>query len=159
MTVSTAATLEKVTPRDPDGIFKVISIINDFYNNGIDEHLAVLALLCLIVADILLGVARAWAQHTFSSSKLRKGIVSHVTMFLAVFLTYPFFVYSGQVGFINSFIFAMIASYGASILKNLSILGVKLPYLDKFVERNIDHDKELFQLTDDDIGRQDKKER
>lgn len=134
---------------DKDGIFLIIDVIVRFYQTGIDDHLPVFGLLVLIVADILLGVARAWAQNRFSSSKLRKGVVSHVTVFLAVMFSYPFAEYAGQAAFVNSFILAMVASYAASILKNLSMLGVKLPYLENFIERNLDHDKELFQQDGD----------
>lgn len=144
----TAVATPQPTPEN-DGIFLIIDVIIKFYQTGIDDHLPVFGLLVLIVADILLGVARAWAQNRFSSSKLRKGVVSHVTVFLAVMFSYPFAEYAGQAGFVNSFILAMVASYAASIVKNLSMLGVKLPYLENFIERNLDHDKELFQQDGD----------
>lgn len=133
--------------REPDGLLRIFEIVENFYSTSIDDHLLVFALLCLIIFDIVLGVARAWAQHNFSSSKLRKGVVSHVSVFLAVFFTYPFALHAGAVVYINGFILSMVASYGASILKNLSVLGVKFPALDAFVARNIDHDKDLFQQT------------
>ena len=46
---------------------------------------------------------------------------------------------------IDTFIFAMIAAYGSSILASLSALGVEIPYFDKYIKKNID--KEKFILT------------
>ena len=47
---------------------------------------------------------------------------------------------------IDTFIVAMMAAYGSSILASLSALGVEIPGLDRFVKQNIDHEK--FQLKD-----------
>ena len=60
----------------PDGIFGVFEVVKDFYEHGIDEHLWVFLLMLVIVADIILGVSRAWAYHEFSSRRFRKGLVS-----------------------------------------------------------------------------------
>lgn len=35
----------------------------------------------------------------------------------------------------------MIAAYGSSILASLSALGVEIPYIDKYVKKNIDKEK------------------
>ena len=130
-----------------DGIFRVMDIISDFYAHGIDDHFLVLALLVVIIADIILGVSRAWAYHSFSSSKFRKGLVGHVSMVIIVAMIYPFVVHMGLSAAIDTFIVAMLAAYGSSILANLSALGVEIPYIDQFVKRNIDKDK--FVLKND----------
>ena len=48
-------------------------------------------------------------------------------------------------GVLDTFILAMMAAYGSSILASLSALGVEIPYFDKYVKKNID--KEKFILT------------
>lgn len=125
----------------PDGIFGIFQVVKDFYDHGIDEHLWVFLLMLVILADIVLGVSRAWAFHEFSSSKFRKGLVGHIAMFTFVAIFYPFAVFMNLGGIIDTFIFAMIAAYGSSILASLSALGVEIPYIDKYVKRNIDKEK------------------
>lgn len=129
----------------PDGIFGIFQVVKDFYDHGIDEHLWVFLLMLVILADIFLGVSRAWAFHEFSSSKFRKGLVGHIAMFTFVAIFYPFAVFMNLGGVIDTFIFAMIAAYGSSILASLSALGVEIPYIDRYVKKNID--KEKFNLT------------
>lgn len=125
----------------PDGIFGIFQVVKDFYDHGIDEHIWVFLLMVVIAADIILGVSRAWAFHELSSSKFRKGLVSHAAMFTFVAIFYPFAVFMNLGGIIDTFIFAMIAAYGSSILASLSALGVEIPYIDKYVKRNIDKEK------------------
>ena len=125
----------------PDGIFGVFDVVRDFYAHGIDEHLWVFLLMIIILSDIVIGVARAWAFHEFSSSKFRKGLVGHIAMFTFVAIFYPFAVFMNLGGVLDTFIFAMIAAYGSSILASLSALGVEIPYIDKYVKRNIDKEK------------------
>lgn len=127
--------------RKPDGIFGVFDVVRDFYAHGIDEHLWVFLLMIIIFSDIVIGVSRAWAFHEFSSSKFRKGLVGHIAMFTFVAIFYPFAVFMNLGSVIDTFIFAMIAAYGSSILASLSALGVEIPYIDKCVKRNIDKEK------------------
>ena len=129
----------------PDGIFGVFDVVRDFYAHGIDEHLWVFLLMIIILSDIIIGVSRAWAFHEFSSSKFRKGLVGHIAMFTFVAIFYPFAVFMNLGGIIDTFIFAMIAAYGSSILASLSALGVEIPYIDKYIKKNIDREK--FNLT------------
>ena len=131
----------------PDGIFGVFEVVKDFYEHGIDEHLWVFLLMLVIVADIILGVSRAWAYHEFSSRRFRKGLVSHTAMLIIVAVSYPFMVYMNLGGAMDAFIFAMLSAYGASILASLSALGVEIPFIDRFVKKNIDKDK--FNLTEE----------
>ena len=125
----------------PDGIFGIFQVVKDFYDHGIDEHLWVFLLMVIIFSDIIIGVSRAWAFHEFSSSKFRKGLVGHIAMFTFVAIFYPFAVFMNLGGVLDTFIFAMIAAYGSSILASLSALGVEIPYIDKYVKRNIDKEK------------------
>lgn len=125
----------------PNGIFGIFDVVKQFYEYGIDEHIWVFLLMLAIAADIILGVSRAWACHELSSSKFRKGLVSHAAMILFVAIFYPFAVFMNLGAVVDTFIFAMIAAYVSSILANLSSLGVEIPYLDKYIRRNIDKDK------------------
>lgn len=125
----------------PDGLFGIFQVVKDFYEHGIDEHLWVFLLMLVITADIILGVSRAWAYHEFSSSKFRKGLVSHTAMLIIVAVSYPFMIYMNLGGAMDAFIFAMLSAYGASILASLSALGVEVPFIDRYVKKNIDKDK------------------
>lgn len=127
--------------RQPDGIFGIFNVVRDFYEHGIDDHLWVFLLMVIIACDIAVGVSRAWAYHEFSSSKFRKGLVSHTAMIVFVAIFYPFAAFMNLGGVLDTFILAMIAAYGSSILASLSALGVEIPYIDKYVKRNIDKDK------------------
>lgn len=128
-----------------DGIFGIFNVVRDFYEHGIDDHLWVFLLMVIIACDIAVGVSRAWAYHEFSSSKFRKGLVSHTAMIVFVAIFYPFAAFMNLGGVLDTFIFAMIAAYGSSILASLSALGVEIPYIDKYIKKNID--KEKFVLT------------
>lgn len=125
----------------PDGIFGVFDVVRDFYEHGIDEHLWVFLLMVIIACDIIVGVSRAWAYHEFSSSKFRKGLVSHTAMITFVAIFYPFAAFMNLGGVLDTFILAMIAAYGSSILASLSALGVEIPYFDKYIKQNIDKEK------------------
>lgn len=125
----------------PDGIFGLFDVVRDFYAHGIDEHPWVLVLMIIIFSDIAVGVSRAWAAHELSSSKFRKGVVSHTAMVVFVAMFYPFAIFMNLTSIVDTFIFAMIAAYTSSILASLSTLGVEIPYIDKYVKRNIDKEK------------------
>lgn len=136
----------------PDGIFGVFEVVKDFYEHGIDEHLWVFLLMLVIVADIVLGVSRSWAFHEFSSRKFRKGLVSHTAMLIIVTVSYPFMVFMNLGGAMDAFIFAMLSAYGASILASLSALGVEIPFIDRFVKKNIDKEKFILNSIDEEKG-------
>ena len=127
--------------RQPDGIFELFNVVRDFYEHGIDEHPWVAILMVIIFADIAVGVSRAWAAHELSSTKFRKGTVSHTAMIVFVAIFYPFANFMNLTSIVDTFIFSMIAAYGSSILASLSALGVEIPYIDKYVKRNIDKEK------------------
>ena len=129
----------------PDGIFGILDVVRNFYEHGIDDHLWVFLLMVIIACDITVGVSRAWAYHEFSSSKFRKGLVSHTAMIVFVAIFYPFAAFMNLGGVLDTFILAMIAAYGSSILASLSALGVEIPYFDKYIKQNID--KEKFNLN------------
>lgn len=125
----------------PDGIFGLFDVVRDFYAHGIDEHPWVFFLVIFIFSDVAVGVARAWAAHELSSTKFRKGAISHTIMIVFVVIFYPFANFMNLTSVVDTFIFAMIAAYGSSILASLSALGVEIPYIDKYVKKNIDKEK------------------
>ena len=43
----------------------------------------------------------------------------------------------------------MIAAYTSSILASLSALGVEMPFIDKYVKKNIDKEKFFLKETDE----------
>ena len=133
----------------PDGIFGILDVVRNFYEHGIDDHLWVFLLMVVIAADIILGVSRAWAYHEFSSSKFRKGLVSHTAMIVFVAIFYPFAAFMNLCGVLDTFILAMIAAYGSSILASLSALGVEIPYFDKYIKKNIDKEKFILNSIDE----------
>lgn len=127
--------------RQPDGIFELFNVVRDFYEHGIDEHPWVAILMVVIFSDIAVGVSRAWAAHELSSTKFRKGAISHTVMIVFVAIFYPFANFMNLTSIVDTFIFSMIAAYGSSILASLSALGVEIPYIDKYIKKNIDKDK------------------
>ena len=129
----------------PDGIWGILDVVRNFYEHGIDDHIWVFLLMIVIAGDIIVGVSRAWAYHEFSSSKFRKGLVSHTAMITFVAIFYPFAAFMNLGGVLDAFIMAMLAAYGSSILASLAALGVEIPYFDKYIKKNIDKDK--FNLT------------
>lgn len=128
-----------------DGIWGILDVVRNFYEHGIDDHIWVFLLMIVIASDIIVGISRAWAYHEFSSSKFRKGLVSHTAMITFVAIFYPFAAFMNLGGVLDAFIMAMLAAYGSSILASLSALGVEIPYFDKYIKKNIDKDK--FNLT------------
>ena len=127
--------------RQPDGIFELFNVVRDFYEHGIDEHPWVAILMVIIFSDIAVGVSRAWAAHELSSTKFRKGAISHTVMIVFVAIFYPFANFMNLTSIVDTFIFSMIAAYVSSILASLSALGVEIPYIDKYIKRNIDKEK------------------
>ena len=127
--------------RQPDGIFELFNVVRDFYEHGIDEHPQVAILMVIIFSDIAVGVSRAWAAHELSSTKFRKGAISHTVMIVFVAIFYPFANFMNLTSIVDTFIFSMIAAYGSSILASLSALGVEIPYIDKYIKKNIDKEK------------------
>jgi len=141
----------QIAPQDStDGLMHLLHIIGEFYAEGIDDHLMVALLLFVIIFDIILGVSCAWVYREYKSYKFRKGLVSHLSMFIVTALMYPLFVFAGLASGADSFIAAMVFAYGSSILANLARLGIHIPYIDEYVRNNIDTYK--FEIKDSDTA-------
>ena len=136
-----------------DGLGRLIGYIADFYSHGIDEHLMVAATFWVIVLDITLGYIRSWARKEFSSTISKEGLGSHVFIFVTVAISYPLAVLANVTTEADMFIYYLFFSYAASILKNGEAIGIKIPFITKYVSdrvdphKNEDEDKET--KTDD----------
>ena len=125
----------------PDGLWAILNVIKDFYDTGIDDHFFVFILLILIVADVVTGFCKAWALKIFSSRKARTGIVTHSAIFIITAIGYPFFLLANAGSIADMIITALCASYGASLVANLDILGLKIPYISTFINERVDNHK------------------
>ena len=130
-----------MTPEHPDGIFRVMKIVQDFYSTGIDEHPMVFILMILIFADVLSGVLRAWSLGNFSSRKLRTGLSGHFLILMTVLVGYPFALFMGFGMLVDLAITALFVSYGLSFLKNMQLLGVDVPFVNEYIRSRVDNYK------------------
>nr|DAT43090.1 MAG TPA: holin [Bacteriophage sp.]DAV69780.1 MAG TPA: holin [Caudoviricetes sp.] len=127
--------------QEPDGLWAIIEVVKDFYETGIDDHFFVFILLVLVVADVVTGFCKAWALKNFSSRKARTGIVTHSAIFIITAIGYPFFLFANAGALADMIITALCASYGASLVTNLDILGLKIPYITTFINERVDNHK------------------
>jgi toxin secretion/phage lysis holin len=127
--------------QEPDGLWAILNVVKDFYETGIDDHFFVFILLILIVADVITGFCKAWALKEFSSRKARIGIVTHSAIFVIAAIGYPFFLFANASSLADMIITALCASYGASLVTNLDILGLKIPYVTTFINERVDNHK------------------
>ena len=130
-----------MTHETPDGIFRVMKIVQDFYSTGIDEHPMVFILMILIFADVLSGVLRAWSLGNFSSRKLRTGLSGHFLILMTVLVGYPFALFMGFGMIMDLAISALFISYGLSFLKNMQLLGVDIPFVNEYIKSRVDNYK------------------
>lgn len=127
--------------REPDGLGAILAVVKKFYETGIDDHFFVFILLILIVADVITGFCKAWALKNFSSRKARTGIVTHSAIFVITAIGYPFFLFANAGSIADMIITALCASYGASLVTNLDILGMRIPYITTFINERVDNHK------------------
>ena len=123
-----------------DGLGRLIGYIADFYSHGIDEHLMVAATFWVIL-DITLGYIRSWARKEFSSTISKEGLGSHVFIFVTVAISYPLAVLANVTTEADMFIYYLFFSYAASILKNGEAIGIKIPFITKYVSDRVDPHK------------------
>lgn len=129
-------------PPPSDGFDKLIHYILDFYSHGIDEHLMVAATFWVIILDITLGYIRSWAKKGFSSTISREGLGSHIFVFVTVAVSYPLAVLANVSTEADMFIYYLFFSYAASILKNGEAIGIKIPFITKYVSERVDPHKD-----------------
>ena len=125
-----------------DGLNRLALYIIDFYNHGIDEHLMVAATFWVIILDVTLGYLRGWVTKDFSSTISKKGLASHVFVFIVVLISYPLAMLANVNTEADMFIYYLFFSYAASILKNGEAIGINVPFITKYVSDRVDHHKD-----------------
>lgn len=137
-----------VPPRQPDGIWRILHVLQDFYYNGIDDHLIVFLLMLIVIADIASGTARAWALGNFSSRKMRTGLMSHSFVFFTIAIGYPFVAFVGFSSLADLIISGLLVSYSLSFLRNLQLMGVNIPFIGQYIKDKVDNYKLPPELND-----------
>ena len=90
-----------------------------------NEYLYVLII--FIIFDIITGILKAYSNNTLNSKINRKGITTHISIFLFVtFFSWVFQVINAS-EYSNILIMFYIASYGLSIIENMGQMGLPLP--------------------------------
>lgn len=91
------------------------------------ENKFLYALLFFIVFDIITGTLKAFSTNTVYSKINKRGITSHITIFLfCIFFTWVFSFFEVN-EYSKVLITFYIVSYGLSIIENLSLMGLPLP--------------------------------
>lgn len=90
-----------------------------------NEYLYVLII--FLIFDIITGILKAYSNNTLNSKINRKGITTHISIFLFVtFFSWVFQVINAS-EYSNIIIMFYIASYGLSIIENMGQMGLPLP--------------------------------
>ena len=91
------------------------------------ENKFLYALLFFIVFDIITGTLKAFSTNTVYSKINKQGITNHITIFLfCIFFSWVFYFFDVN-EYSKVLILFYIASYGLSIIENLSLMGLPLP--------------------------------
>lgn len=94
----------------------------------------------VIVLDILTGMIKAWINKTLNSTIGRRGLIEHLAVLVLGVTVYPYLIFIGFEEVATAFIFFFIATYGLSLIENLSEIGVPFPKgLKKRLEKIKDH--------------------
>ena len=131
-------------PPPSDGLDRLIRYIIDFYSHGVDEHIMVVSTFWVLFLDITLGYIRGWATGKFSSTTSKKGLGSHAFVFVVVLVSYPLAMLANVQTEADMFIYYLFFSYAASILKNGEAIGIKIPFITKYVSDRVDHHKDEY---------------
>lgn len=84
-------------------------------------------LLIFLIFDIITGTLKSFSNNTVYSKINKKGITTHITLFLfATFFSWAFSVFNAN-EYSNIIIMFYIASYGLSIIENIGQMGLPLP--------------------------------
>ena len=107
-------------------------ILHEFITVTNDKYLYIL--LFFIMFDFITGTLKAFSTSTVYSKINKKGITSHVTIFLfCVFFSWVFCVFKVN-EYSKVLIMFYVVSYGLSIIENVGAMGIPLPkwLTDKF---------------------------
>lgn len=95
----------------------------------------------VIVLDILTGMIKAWVTKTLNSTIGRRGLIEHLAVLVLGVTVYPYLNFIGFEEVAATFIFFFIATYGLSLIENLSEIGVPFP---KGIKKRLEKIKEHF---------------
>ena len=114
-------------------------LVNRYYElfNAIYVH----AFTGIIVFDIITGLAKAWVTKTVNSTIGRRGLIEHLIVLVLVVTVYPYLIFIGFEEVATAFIIFFIATYGVSLIENLSAIGVPFP---KGLKRRLEKIRDAF---------------
>ena len=113
-------------------------LVNQYYEIFNDAYIHAFA--GVIVLDIITGMIKAWVNKTLNSTIGRRGLVEHLAVLVLGVTVYPYLNFIGFEEVATAFIFFFIATYGLSLIENLSEIGVPFPKgLKKRLEKIKDH--------------------
>lgn len=114
-------------------------LINRYYELFNDAYIHIFA--GVIVLDILTGIIKAWLNKNLNSTIGRRGLVEHLAVLVLGVTVYPYLIFIGFEEVATAFIFFFIATYGLSLIENLSEIGVPFP---KGIKKRLEKIKEHF---------------
>ena len=112
----------------------LIKVSSSFYFHG---------LIALIFCDILTGYSKAIVTKQFTSRVGLKGLIKHTNVILISLILGVVSIVIKQEYIFNTFVILNAATYGISVIENLTILGIKVPKkIIDFINLNLKDDKE-----------------
>lgn len=108
------------------------NIIHEFNTALHNDYLYIL--LCFILFDFITGTLKSFSNSTVYSKINKKGITSHIAIFLfCIFFSWVFNIFK-VAEYSKVLIMFYIVSYGLSIIENIGEMGIPLPkwLMDKF---------------------------
>ena len=108
------------------------NILHEFSNVTQNEYLHIL--LIFIIFDFITGTLKSFSNSTVYSTINKKGITSHIAIFLfCIFFSWMFNIFKVS-EYSKVLIMFYIVSYGISIIENIGEMGIPLPkwLMDKF---------------------------
>lgn len=114
-------------------------LVNRYYEIFNDIYIHAFA--GIIVFDIITGLAKAWVTKTINSTIGRRGLIEHLIVLVLVVTVYPYLIYIGFEEVATAFIIFFIATYGVSLIENLSAIGVPFP---KGLKRRLEKIRDAF---------------
>ena len=108
------------------------NIIHEFTTALHNDYLYIL--LCFILFDFITGTLKSFSNSTVYSKINKKGITSHIAIFLfCIFFSWVFNIFK-VAEYSKVLIMFYIVSYGLSIIENIGEMGIPLPkwLMDKF---------------------------
>lgn len=92
-----------------------------------------------VVFDIMTGLAKAVGKKAANSTKGLSGLIKHLLVIVLVVVAFPYMEILGFSAYAKAIVLFYIATYGISILENLSQLGVPIP---EFIKQRLDKIKD-----------------